>query len=223
MISDPIERDEIEQAYLLHAMLHGLSTDSEHITSRIDAYLANQPDDELDLAIVAYQDDAIVAPPDVVVQQWGMSRVYNVCGDGRGRQRHAVHLPWFESGCSLGDVELSSPAHFWINCTMLDDLDPVSVTQWIRPGARLRVQRRERATDVEHRELGAISRLDEAASTNFQDLPVGTRCLALLDSIYDDQLFKTLKVLVVIAAASTPLSELTGYASDAYFADRAKC
>ncbi|HBE70837.1 MAG TPA: hypothetical protein DDW52_22045 [Planctomycetaceae bacterium] len=223
MISDPIERDEIEQAYLLHAMLHGLSTDAEHISSRIDAYLANEPDDVLDLAIVAYQDDSVVAPPDVVVQQWGMSRLYNVCDDGRGRRRHAVHSPWFDNGCSLNHAELSAPAHFWINCDLLDDLDPVSVAVWIRPGSRLSLRPRAKSTGVEHREIGTISELQSPASTCFGDLPPGTRCLALVDAIYDDCHSKTLKVLVVIAAASTPVKELTDYAVDAFFADRAKC
>jgi hypothetical protein len=76
MICDALQEDEIFEACLLHASLHGFSTDEAELRDRISKYLNNQPDTVIDDAILAFAEDRIIAPPDVVLAHWGKSRIY---------------------------------------------------------------------------------------------------------------------------------------------------
>lgn len=225
LISDPIEKSEIQQAYLLYASLHGLDTTAEVVEERLDAYLANQPDSVIDLAIVAYQEDQIVAPPDVVVAAWGMSRVYNLCPDGRGHVRHAVNMDWFDSGCEVDAVDLiDSPSHFWTTCRVDCNVEPDHLRQ-VSPGARLRFACGAAEVSVHHRMAGELGKLSEQVATDvIAQAARNVRYLSLIDSIEEEPAMPpTCKLLVVMANSDTPTQGIADYAANAFYAQRAKC
>ncbi len=224
MIIDPIDVADIQQAYRLYATLHGLDSSIEAVEQRVEAYLDNAPDSVIDLAILAFQEDRIVAPPDVVVQAWEMSRVYNLCPDGRGHVRHTVNTDWFDNGCDLSSVDLDvSPAHFWTTCTLSPPPDR-NQEHNIEPGLRLRLISGAEKVAVSHRVLGPLGHLPDSVSTRIIDLaPRKILYLPLIDSIYEQTSELTCKLLVAMASSATKTQDLADYAANAFYAQRANC
>lgn len=202
-----------------------MDTSADVVEERLGAYLANQPDSIVDLAIVAYQEDHIVAPPDVVVAAWGMSRVYNLCPDGRGHVRHAVNVDWFDSGCEVDAVDLEdSPSHFWTTCRV-DGGSVADELQHVSPGARLRFVCESGAVSVHHRVAGQLGNLPEKVAVDvLAQAARDVRYLSLIDSIEEEPAMPpTCKLLVVMANSDTPTQEIADYAANAFYAQRAKC
>ncbi len=223
MIIDPIEVADIQQAYRLYATLYGLDCSIEVVEQRVTAYLDNQPDSVIDLAIVAFQEDRIVAPPDVVVEAWGMSRVYNLCPNGRGHVRHTVNTEWFDKGCRLENVELEdSPSHFWT----VSKLEPQNrdAEQDIEPGLRLRLVCSKGEVTVRHRSMWHLEALPSGVGEQILGLASREiRYLPLIDCIDEHPAERKCKLLIAMASASTPTQQLADYAANAFHAERANC
>ncbi|GAB5402529.1 MAG: hypothetical protein Aurels2KO_07600 [Aureliella sp.] len=224
MIIDPIEVADIQQAYRLYASLHGLDSSIDAVEQRVSAYLNNQPDSIIDLAILAFQEDRIVAPPDVVVQTWGMSRVYNLCPDGRGHVRHNVNADWFDNGCDMSCVDLdASPAHFWTTSTLSPPPDR-DVRQRVEPGLRLSLVSSGGEVTVNHRSLGPLGSISDGVGKRIVELaPRNVLYLPLIDSIYEQTTELSCKLLIAMASSATTTQELADYAANAFYAQRANC
>ncbi len=114
MLSDDLSDEEVFQAFLLYASLHGMDTDEERIRSRVADYRQrNVPDAVIDDAILAYVEDSLIAPPDVVLDCWGSSRVYELACPADQSYRHQLCEAWFQNDCRLPDAGEPQLAHFW--------------------------------------------------------------------------------------------------------------
>jgi hypothetical protein len=213
-----INEEELYQAFLLYASLHGLSTSEEEVRERIARYLNNTPDETIDAAILAFAEDRIVAPPDVILAHWGKSRVYELdplpCGGG---WRHQVCESWFEGGCRFiadAPVRLS---HYWTKLTS------PSVGEEIRSGTRCSLQMTSSGeVHVLHRCNAILGHLpEELAAEMLATASEENRYLALIDLI--DREHSNYTLLITRALAAVPAPEMVEYAANAFISPRNKC
>lgn len=223
MLCDAVREDEIFEAYLLYASLHGLSTDERQVRKRIASYLDNVPDSILDEAILAFAEDRIVAPPDVVVGGWGKSRVYSLLQTPQQQWRHRVCPTWFDNGCHfLGDSRDPGLCHFWTEFTVTRAWTTLS--QELCPGTRVRLELDGDQVWVKHREIGEIGRLPPALAREFAQPVAGQlQTLSLIDSILAEPEANVCKLLVIRASDAVSSAQIIEYAANAFHAERAKC
>ena len=224
MICDALQEDEIFEACLLHASLHGFSTDEAELRDRISKYLNNQPDTVIDDAILAFAEDRIIAPPDVVLAHWGKSRIYQLLETPNGQWRHRVSDPWFENGCQFFNDPERDPelAHFWTSCDV--DVRGRQHLTTINLGTRLKFRLREQDVIVSHRHAGDLGKLPSnlAAEMNLRDR-LGIRYLPLVDAIDQQGVRITLKLLVTIAGPTVSIQDMVLHARRAFEAARNRC
>ncbi len=223
MLCDAVHENEIFEAYLLYASLHGLSTDEQQVRRRIASYLANVPDSVLDEAILAFAEDRIIAPPDVVVDGWGKSRVYSLFQTPQHQWRHRVCQTWFDNGCLfLGDARDPSLCHFWTHFLLTRPWTGLS--QELYPGTRLRLVLNDDQVCVSHREIGQIGALMPALAREFVGQDAGhLQTLSLIDSIRAEPAGNMCKILVIRAGDTVGAAQIIEYANNAFRAERAKC
>jgi hypothetical protein len=210
------------------------------LEARVVRFLANEPDDLVDRAIVAYQDDQMVAPPDIVIPQWGKSRLYTLKNVTNGTQRHQVLDAWFENNCSLqGLLTDDFLAHFWTEfqqerTTLLPETESRgprrSIAEFLRRGLRLRLKMpsppgsEPALIEVHHLQDGLVGCMAEQISAEIQSLcGVELRYLPLVDALYEQDAWVTCKMLVTIAGPAHAAEEIAAHAESAFFAERAHC
>lgn len=233
MICDAMSEDEIYEAYLLYASLHGLATDETEVRRRIASYQNNVPDESIDIAILAYAEDRIVAPPDVVVPRWGHSRIYELHKAPDGSYRHKVNEQWFDNGCQFESIgQKGSIFHFWIGfepsaeLTSSTDKSTGAVdAPALEVGTRLRFTLQNDLVEVSHRKFGEVGILPRELSKEISKLnESNTRYLPLVDEgTQSDADQKHCKVLVTAAGEGIKLPEIVDYAARAFTAVRANC
>lgn len=223
MLCDAVREDEIFDAYLLYASLHGLSTDEQQARERIASYLDNVPDSILDEAILAFAEDRIVAPPDVVVSGWGKSRVYSLFQTPQQQWRHRVCPTWFDNGCVFfGDSRDPDLTHFWTEFPLTRTWTTLS--HELSPGTRVRLELDGEQVQVKHREIGHIGTLPPILAREFtQQHASQLQTVSLVDSILTGPEANVCKLLVVRANDSVSSAHIIEYATNAFRAERAKC
>jgi hypothetical protein len=228
MFCDALQEGEIYEAYLLYASLHGLETDEQEMRARISRYLANQPDTLIDDAILAVAEDFIVAPPDVVLQRWGKSRIYELIESPVGQWRHQVSETWFENGCRFtNDARDPAVFHFW---TMFE-ADPQLVSneraQRVLPlplGARVSFELQTDLVKVTHRQAGDMGHLPPQLTDELlQRNQLNIRYLPLVDRAENIRGSAHYTLLVTAAVPEISLECIVGYAAKAMGAIRSKC
>lgn len=231
MLCDAVREEEIYEAYLLYASLHGYRTDETHVRARIASYLNNVPDSIIDEALLAYAEDRIVAPPDVVLPRWGRSRIYELIQTPQREWRHQVCESWFENNCEFYN-DFRDPAlyHFW---TLLRP--PAENPAQPPPtcvGMRLRFELVEQSVRVFHRQLGLVGDLPGLLSHEIvRRAHCQLRYLVLVDAASavdvevgpDREPQFGCRLLVTVATPSVSLGPVIAYARQAFQAKRAKC
>lgn len=221
MICDELSQDEIFEALLLYASLHGICEDVDEIRRRVAQYTdCSVPDSTIDEAIVAYLDDEIVAPPDIVLNQWGSSRLYELAEHAGGDHRHRVCETWFENGCCFPEFDSPSLTHLWTNC----ELSPQQI-QSLRPGDRLRLVESNGLYTVVHRQHGTVGSLPGKLTETlpFQKIQ-NRRVLVIVDrDSPPDGLPIQQRLLLVIGDEETTTERIIDYAEKVFFARRTKC
>lgn len=240
MISDAMCEEEMYQAYLLYASLHGLCTEEDEVRSRIQSYRENQPDETIDLAILAYSEDRIVAPPDIVLERWGKSRVYELEDLPDGDCRHQVCESWFENGCSFeGEGRPASLCHFWTTFSLIapqsadeassaDDASSATASlHQLALGVGSRVQFRILAGEVQisHRRHGILGVLPQTLANEMIERATreDMRYLPLVDTYPSDSGSGECKLLVTVADPCQDLTTIVAYAASAFSARKQKC
>lgn len=221
MICDALSEAEIRQAYRLYVSLHGLPLSEEGITARLNSYFNNEPDETIDDAIWAYADDQVLAPPDVVLERWGKSRVYELEEIATGSWRHRVCEQWFDNGCQLpADRSVVDLGHFWTQVDLTSSIRPNLTT-----GMRFNFKRIDESTiQVRHREHGIIAQLPSPLAEEIASREgLGLRYLVLFDSLVQRGDQESNKLFVATAAADVPNEALIDYAATAFTTFRNKC
>lgn len=227
MICDDLSEEEIFQAYLLYASLHGFSTDEAVVRQRIYSHThENIPDEVIDSALLAYLEDRIVAPPDVVLDRWGASRLYELDKSSPSCVRHQTCEAWFENGCRFPTEKELIPkfAHFWTEFAIeVPEVEPGQSLP-LSEGTRLNFELADASEVlVSHRSLGQVGRLPNALASQMQLEPMSSRkYLPLVDSSESQEIGKC-KLLVSTSTAAVPTTEIIKYAAEAFYAERAKC
>ncbi len=221
MICDSLSDDEIYQAYSLYASLHGLDTSEEAVRQRVSSYLRNVPDETIDDAILAFTEDSIVAPPDVVLSRWGKSRVYELHALPTGGWRHQVCESWFENGCAFDDARPVHLAHFWTQIELANDHLAANVHRGMRCQFKLKASGQ---IEVHHRRLGSIGLLPSALAEEIAHrAQLGSRYLGLIDVPLHGPLPTTCKLLIILASEQVATADVVEYAAQAFTAARNKC
>ncbi len=217
MFCDAVNEEELYQAFLLYASLHGMSTREEELRERISRYLNNTPDETIDAAILAFSEDRIVAPPDIILAHWGKSRVYELDALPCGGWRHQVCENWFEGGCRFVEGAPVRLSHFWTKLAI------PSVTVDIRSGTRCSLQLTQTGdVNVLHRQSSVLGQLPiELSAEILATASEENRYLALMDVVDPGNSNYTL--LVIRALDDVPAPELVEYAANAFVAPRNKC
>lgn len=211
------------QAYKLYASLHGWPCSAQDVEPRIKAYLDdNQPDEVVDDAVLAFLEDRILAPPDVILECWGSSRFYELSYDAERVGYHQVCETWFENDCRLPSNERSPRmAHFWTTLHFPCD----EKHRELRPGMRVQF---ELGTDCQvnvlHRELGRLGVLPcEMAESIHGPGMRDRKFLGMLDLNFDPSASEHATLLVITSSQDVPVAEIVEYAQDAFLASRVKC
>ncbi|MEM7474997.1 MAG: hypothetical protein AAF483_08390 [Planctomycetota bacterium] len=227
MICDALHEDEILEAYLIYASLHGQTESVEQLKQRVHDYChCNVPNAAIDESILAYLEDEILAPPDVVLDRWGASRVYQLKESSLGDHRHSVCESWFENGCQL-PANAPDFVHFWTEAGLVP-----SMQHELLKGIRLQLGKTPDGDYVNlvHRQIGVVGRLvgqlsDQLAS----DLWCHRKFLAIVDrkqppqDSWDEFVEARLRLLVVSAGASVCTRDVVAYTKMAFWAKRSKC
>lgn len=231
MLCDAVSEDEIFDAYLLYASLHGYSTHEAHVRARIASYRNNVPDSIIDEALLAYAEDRIIAPPDVVLACWGRSRIYELVQTPQHEWRHQVCENWFDNDCEFyGDDRDPSLYHFWTQSLLHAQFNVLLHN--ITVGTRLQLQSSGQRVHVAHRRLGVVGDLPLPLSQEIVDREhCQLRYLALVDATGEAPAdpanseggLATCRLLITAAAADVGLGPMIAYARQAFQATRAKC
>lgn len=223
MLCDAVCEDEIFEAYMLYASLHGMSTEAQQARERIASYLNNVPDTTLDLAILAFVEDRILAPPDVVLESWGKSRVYTLYQTPQLEWRHRVCPGWFDNGCIFfGDDRDPDLCHFWVEFPLTAEWTVLS--RELGSGSRVRLLLEGEQVCVVHRSIGEIGKLPPILAQEFaQWQPDQVKTLSLIDRIGQEGEPKTCTLLVTRASGSMSSAQIVDYTSCAFQAVRAEC
>ena len=194
MIFETLGEEEIYQAYILYASLHGLSTDEHEVRARIERYLNNTPDAALDDAILAFSEDRMLAPPDVVLPQWGKSRVYQLRAASLGGWRHHVCESWFANGCRFtGDHREPPLAHFWTEFEVGQSAELPRLVA----GTRMQFSLDRDRVEVRHRHGSPLGQLPPTLAEEMcLRQPLGIRYLPLVDQLVEGQVQAVCKLLV---------------------------
>ena len=233
MFCEDLTQEEVFEAYLLYNCLHGLRIEEETLREQVSDYCERSlPDARIDEALLAYLEDRILAPPDVVLDRWGSSRFYELL-ETEGDVRHRTCETWFQNGCTLpaeshhGD-EAEDPAtivHFWTEVLIEAGRQSI-VTECLREGTRVSIMLREEESHIVHRQHGEIGQLPAGLHRQLKTPGMSRRkFLCLIDKNplrqRDNQLFCSM--LVVTSSSTTPLQEIVEYAVKAFDAPRTKC
>ena len=220
MLYDAVREDEIFEAFMLYTSLRGMETDAEAARERIAKYLDNQPDVTLDQAILAFAEDRILAPPDVVIPRWGRSRVYELVETQLGQWRHQVSESWFENGCCFyGDQRDAGIVHYWTRFTF-----DAPGQQRFPSAARLSLKLLDQQIEVQHREIGLLGRLPSVlASEICSSSGRFSRYLCLHDPEPAGGQPQECRLLVARAENTVATSVVVKYLAQAYEAERNEC
>ncbi len=223
MLCDAVREDEILEAYLLYASLHGLSTDPQQARERIASYRNNVPDTILDLAILAFAEDRILAPPDVVLDSWGKSRVYTLYQTPQLEWRHRVCPSWFDNGCAFyGDSRDPDLCHLWTQFPLAVDWTVLS--RELFSGTRVRLMLEGEQVQVAHRSIGKIGELPSSLTQEFLQWDGNqVKTLSLIDRISQEGKSQTCTLLVARASGSMTAAQIVDYITCAFQAARAEC
>lgn len=221
MICDALDEDDIYHAYRLYLSLHGIKLREEEIAERLAKYFNNEPDETIDDAIWAFAEDQVLAPPDVVLDRWGKSRVYELEEPSPGVYRHRVCESWFDNGCRFETDKVGfSLGHFWTKAWLAPELQQKLFTG-------MRFQMREAAgggVQLMHREFGLAAVIAEPlASEISQRAGLNARYLPLFDSLVTDDEAANAKFFVAIASPEIEKDRFVDYAAHAFTAVRNKC
>lgn len=231
MLCDAVSEEEIFEAYLLYASLHGMPTAEDVIRQRVSSYLNNVPDSIIDEALLAYAEDRIIAPPDVVLPQWGRSRIYELMQTPQLEWRHQVCESWFENDCEFTNDERDPELyHYWTHLTLNSEFNRLLHSLTI--GTRLQFQLDDGLVRVCHRQMGPVGSLPSVlAEEILRDRQKDLRYLVLLDAtslpaadeLPQDAFPATCKLLTTVAGPGIGLGPIIAYARQAFSAKRAKC
>jgi hypothetical protein len=223
MLCDAVREDEIFEAYLLYASLHGMNTDAQQARERIASYLNNVPDSILDEAILAFAEDRIIAPPDVVLAGWGKSRVYTMYQTPQQQWLHRVCPTWFDNGCVfLGNNRDPDLCHFWTEFRLTRQWSVLS--EELNVGTRLRLVLEGTQVRVVHRNVGEVGELPPALTPDFIEIDGSqVQTLSLIDRLDGEPEASVCKLLVTRASGNISSSQIIDYTSNAFQAVRAKC
>ncbi|MFN3190070.1 MAG: hypothetical protein ACE361_06060 [Aureliella sp.] len=224
MICDALTKEEIFEAYVLYTSLHGIPKEIAEIRQAVDQYYSGQVlNASIDEAMIAYMDDAIVAPPDIVLPKWGASRFYELAYSASGDHRHRVCDAWFENGCALPVGPRTALVHFWSVVQGGDEAEWEALAE----GQRLSLRKDVAAGQVwlDHRKHGRIGHVPLKLAAELLSEPLSSRkYLALVDrektpASYVDGM----RILVVSADDSVDAMHIIDYATQAFCAKRSKC
>ncbi len=227
MLCDAVSEEEVFEAYLLYASLHGMSTAGEEVRERIASYLNNQPDSIIDEALLAFAEDRIIAPPDVVLPQWGRSRIYELVQTPQQEWRHHVCESWFENDCEFyHDARDPELYHFWTQLAFNPESN--NLLHRVTAGMRLQLQIDGERVRVHHRHMGLVGELpSNLAEEILGDRSKDLRYLVLVDaagaSAPDSPGPATCRLLVTVGTPNVGLGPIIAYARQAFGANRAKC
>ncbi|MFK7737069.1 MAG: hypothetical protein AB8B50_13620 [Pirellulaceae bacterium] len=231
MICDALKKEEMYEAYALYSSLHGFEQSLDEIRTVVNAYYDGvTPNALIDEAMIAYMDDAVVAPPGIVIPAWGSSRFYELIVAPDETFRRKVCEAWFANDCQLPtDTEIPL-VHFWTNVTLAQEQSSSDIADGQR--LSLKVGSNETAVGVCHRELGDLGILSPALSRKlaspamlprkfigFVDRPTADEEKALSSRPSESQL----RIFVASSAGGIATNELLDYAVRAHAAVRLKC
>jgi hypothetical protein len=208
--------EEVFQAFLLYASLNGLNTDEGDVRARISRYLfKNQPDELIDAAILAFSEDRILAPPDIILDRWGKSRVYELESLATGGWRHQVCDSWFDAGCRFCPEHPVRLSHFWTR--LVTD----SIHEELCSGSRCSLRLSQAGNvQVVHRHHACLGSVPEPlASEIVASIEADVHYLVLIDAIRNQDC----RLLVTRAAANVPVADVIEYAAHAFTTPRNKC
>ena len=224
MKCDDISAEELHEAFLVHASLRAKEVDRDELSKRVADYLEHDAEDpELEAAQKAYREDRFLAPPDVVLQQWGSSRYYELDSEGEPI-RHRVCEVWFENGCELPEDGGPELLHFWTVIQTNSDDD--SEADALESGLRLRLEASTEGESVRvaHRQYGAVGCLPEALAKRMTQSPMSSRnYLGLVDMTARAAEDSQLGLLVTSALPSVTTESMVTYAAQAFHAEREEC
>ncbi len=236
MLCDAVSEEEIFEAYLLYASLHGMPTGEEEVRQRITSYLNNVPDSIIDEALLAYAEDRIIAPPDVVLPQWGRSRIYELVQTPQQEWRHQVCESWFENDCEFhNDSRDPELYHYWTQVTLNAEFNHLLHSLIV--GTRLQFRLEEGQVRVCHRQLGFVGELPSILVQEIlRDSHKDPRYLVLVDAtgasaaestslqtVSPHTAPATCRLLTTVAGTGIGLGPIIAYARQAFSATRAKC
>ncbi len=234
MICDDHTDEEVYQAFLIYSSLHGFRTDVDSVRERIADYLERSiPDEMIDDAILAFSEDRIVAPPDVVLERWGSSRFYEL-DKSTNDFRHLTCESWFENGCQFATQD-NAPrlAHFWTEFELSGEA--IEFGTKLVEGVRLQFSLApNKVVQATHRDYGYLGDLPRNLAREIHSDRLSSRTyLPLVDKDASDsddsdnditgQGRATSRILVTTALPSVPTPEVVAYAADAFHAARTKC
>lgn len=227
MICDALQEDEIYEAFLLYASLHGLCTEEAEVRQRVQNYCNNQPDWLIDDAILAFVEDRMVAPPDIVLPRWGKSRVYELVPAPSGGWLHQVSEGWFDNGCRFSNGPQDPLlAHFWTEIMVGRTVGSCaeSAARPLMVGTRLQFRQAGDAVAVQHRQGVLLGWLPTGVATEICERQhLEPKYLTLLDALAAEGDWLRCKLLVVVACSHASTSEVITYADNAFHATRNKC
>jgi hypothetical protein len=220
-----LNESEIYDAYLLYASLHGFSTDESTVRQRVESYCRqNVPDEVIDDAIFAYTENSFVAPPDVVLEPWGRSRIYELDALPCGGWRHQVCSSWLENGCEFQSGLSVRLAHFWTSFACAPEQAANVQAGKLQIGTRLKFECVESEIQVVHRVLGVLGNLPPSLAEEIIDRSrLDIRYLPIVDLIELSEPGFVCKLLVCLAEPNVVTSELVDYTTNAFQALRKKC
>lgn len=210
------DEEDVYQGFLLYASLYGLKMDASQVRDRVHNYLHhNQPDETIDAAILAFFEDRILAPPDVILGRWGKSRVYELEAIPAGGWRHQVCESWFDAGCSFPPDQPVRLSHFWTD--LCETVFSPDIPSGSRCSLRLTDDTIVHAVHRRQTVLGSLPQMlaKEIASTVDADV----HYLALVDSLTNAHC----RLIVTRAEAQVALDEVIEYAANAFTAPRNRC
>lgn len=228
MLCDDLSDEEIYQAFLLYSLLHGLERDPETLRQLVNSYkYHNRPDEIIDDAILAYVEDSLRAPPDIVLEVLGSSRFYELELSGDLLHRHRICEPWFENGCRFPLDGGPNLAHFWTH-VQADETAEQNREKLIS-GMRLRLEYQASDTVcLSHRDFGVLGQLPSRLASELRSPNLASRSfLPLVDRLpkktaaSGDSL--SIAILVTTAHERVPKEEIVEYSAHAFRALRSKC
>jgi hypothetical protein len=231
MICDALTKEEMYEAYVLYSSLHGFEHTLDEIRKIVDDYYDGvTPNSLIDEAMIAYMDDAVVAPPGIVIPAWGSSRFYELIVAADGTFRRKVCDAWFDNDCQLPSHREIPLVHFWTQVEALPQAEVMEIADGQR--LSLKLDSDECRADVCHRELGVVGTLAPVLASKLASPTMMSRkFVGFVDRPRaDDENPNTsrtnesqVRIFVASSANNVSTSELLDYAAQAHATVRLKC